>query len=396
MKNTLYLMKSRIFFLGKRNAGLFILMGVFGMMGSVRAQSVGGKPEPTPELFQLGKTLYEKHCVVCHGIDGAGDGPASSRISRRPRDFTQNKFRLVSTTNMQATNEDLFKSITHGMPGSAMLPRKHLSEEQRWGLVYYVRYLAERKTYVNNSEIAQEVTPEAIPWDVLVKMLRKEIKPESLIQVPEEPVITSEGLVKGRELYVMACADCHGNEGKGDVVQKMLDSSGYPIRPRDLKAGIFMRNSSSEELYYRIIGGLPGTPMPSYQGVFTDKELWDLIHYVQTIPDIPSTSIEKGAQLYGMYCVSCHGENGEGGIKNSNAQTGEEVPLLKYVSEGFTAEEVKEKILTGVSVVEKLDPKRPFPPLTMPSWEDHISSKEIDDLIDFLFSLMPEEEQEEW
>ena len=226
MRNFFDIMRSHMSFLWKRHVGLFILVVVLGMGGSVMAQSVGEKLEPTLELFQLGKTVYEKHCATCHGTEGAGDGPASFLVSRRPRDFTQNKFRLISTTIMQATDEDLFKTITQGMPGSTMSPWGHLSEKERWGLVYFVRYLAEQETYVRNHEIDPDTSAQTVPLDVLMKMLKKDINPKSLIQVPAEPESTPERIARGRELYEMACASCHGNEGKGDVVQEMIDSSG--------------------------------------------------------------------------------------------------------------------------------------------------------------------------
>src|SRR3989344_349232 len=32
-----------------------------------------------------------------------------------------------------------------------------------------------------------------------------------------------------------------------------------------------------------MIAGLPGSPMPSYVGALTQEQIWDLIHYVQTL-----------------------------------------------------------------------------------------------------------------
>ncbi|MBI3021352.1 MAG: hypothetical protein HYY59_05070 [Candidatus Omnitrophica bacterium] len=63
----------------------------------------------------------------------------------------------------------------------------------------------------------------------------------------------------------------------------MQDNQGYPVRPRDLTAGVFKGSSESKELYYRIMAGLPGSPMPSYAGIYTDEQLWDLVHYVQSL-----------------------------------------------------------------------------------------------------------------
>jgi hypothetical protein len=84
-------------------------------------------------------------------------------------------------------------------------------------------------------------------------------------------------------------------QGKGDGQQKMQDSSGYPLKPRDLTSGFFKGSSSSEDLYYRMIAGIPGTPMPSYQGAFSEEQIWDLIHYAQSLSN---PEAEKRARLH--------------------------------------------------------------------------------------------------
>ena len=215
------------------------------------------KPPVTTQLLEMGQRLYEKQCAVCHGLKGMGDGKAAYLLYPKPRDFTQNEFRLVSTTTMQVTDQDLFLTITRGMPGSAMPSWESLSPEERWALVYYVRSLTGQGT--------------------------ESINPESVIKVPKETPKTLEGIARGRQIFAEACASCHGPLGRGDGQQMMRDSAGFPIKPRDLTAGVFKGSSESKDLYYRIIAGLPGSPMPSYAGIYTDEQLWDLIHYVQSL-----------------------------------------------------------------------------------------------------------------
>ncbi|MBI1991713.1 MAG: c-type cytochrome [Candidatus Omnitrophica bacterium] len=218
--------------------------------------STATKPSLTPALFETGRRLYEKQCAVCHGPTGAGDGPAAYLLYPKPRDFTSNEFRLVSTGTMQATDDDLFLTITRGMPGSAMPSWETLTPQERWALVSYVRHL----TGVSDL-----------------------IDPASIIQVPPETPKTPESIARGRDIFAQACASCHGPQGKGDGQQLMQDNQGYPVRPRDLTAGVFKGSSESKELYYRIMAGLPGSPMPSYAGIYTDEQLWDLVHYVQSL-----------------------------------------------------------------------------------------------------------------
>ena len=90
-------------------------------------------------LLERGKETYLKHCAACHAANGDGEGEAAYLLYPRPRDFTRGQFRLVSTWDNVPTNEDLFRTISRGMPGSAMPSWAHLPEDIRWGLVHYVK-----------------------------------------------------------------------------------------------------------------------------------------------------------------------------------------------------------------------------------------------------------------
>ncbi len=106
---------------------------------------------------------------------------------------------------------------------------------------------------------------------------------------------------------------------------------------------------------------------------------------------------EKGRKLYEkLSCLACHGADGKSGAFNLNAQTGQQVSPVAFVADSFTKGEVKEKILKGVKEVQKLDPAGPRPPLYMPAYEGMISETEMNDLINYLYGLMPENKKESW
>jgi mono/diheme cytochrome c family protein len=223
-------------------------------------------PEASTSLVDLGKTTYAKECVACHGPLGDGEGEAAYLLYPRPRDFTRGEYRLVSTWDRIPTDEDLFRTISRGMPGSAMPSWAHLPEKTRWGLVHYI------KTFSTHSlEIRETYTPTK-PFE----------EGRGLITIPAEPPYEAATAARARALYLQNCAACHGETARGDGRQEQIDSKGRPTRPRDLTAGIFKGSPSNEHVYRRIVAGLPGSPMPMSPYIY-GEDAWHLTHYVLSL-----------------------------------------------------------------------------------------------------------------
>jgi len=49
------------------------------------------------EDLQLGRQVYEKRCLACHGVSGDGAGPAAEYLTPRPRDYRRGIFKFTST-----------------------------------------------------------------------------------------------------------------------------------------------------------------------------------------------------------------------------------------------------------------------------------------------------------
>ena len=223
-------------------------------------------PPPAPELLELGRATYQKQCSACHGAEGRGDGEAAYLLYPKPRDFTAGRYRLVSTWERVPTDQDLFSTISRGMPGSAMPSWGHLPEATRWALVHTVKSMATQ------------------PWSVAEPR-----PPDSeggggagVIQVPPEPPYDAAAKLRVQELYAEACASCHGASGRGDGVESQVDEEGYATRPRDLTAGVFKGGPDPEMLYRRIIAGMPGTPMPMSDWSY-GEDAWHLTHYIRSL-----------------------------------------------------------------------------------------------------------------
>ena len=92
-------------------------------------------PKKTPDLLSQGKKLYETNCALCHGAKGDGKGPAGLALKPPPRTFN---LPLSQWTYSKGDPKKVFEVITKGIPNTAMVKWDHLSEQERWALVYYV------------------------------------------------------------------------------------------------------------------------------------------------------------------------------------------------------------------------------------------------------------------
>jgi mono/diheme cytochrome c family protein len=219
----------------------------------------------TPALLELGRRVYARQCATCHGATGRGDGDAAYLLYPKPRDFVAAKYRLVSTWERVPTDEDLFRVISRGMPGSAMPSWGHLAEEERWGLVHLVKSFAATPLVVRPAVDAKGEGQAG----------------EGVIRVPPRPPSTAEGRKLALERFADACASCHGTTGKGDGAEEQKNDEGYATRPRDLTVGVFKGDPDPEQLYRRIVAGMPGSPMPMSDWAY-GAEAWHLVDLIRS------------------------------------------------------------------------------------------------------------------
>lgn len=82
-------------------------------------------PFGTDADIQQGAGLFQTHCSYCHGVRGEGG---------RGVDLTAGEYR------MGGSDQDLFKTVRMGVPGSEM-PSFRISDEEVWKVVAYVKRL---------------------------------------------------------------------------------------------------------------------------------------------------------------------------------------------------------------------------------------------------------------
>jgi mono/diheme cytochrome c family protein len=194
---------------------------------------------------------------------------------------------------------------------------------------------------------------------------------------------------EGRRLFQQkGCIGCHSIGGVGGKTGPALDDVGLRRTPEWMIQHFQNPQAVS-----------PGTVMPRFG--FTESEARALTDFLLNLRDqkmalsLPSlmSPVERGREVFRTYgCAGCHGLEGKGGVPNPNAKTAEQVPALTYVADGYTKPELKKFIENGQRDIAALDPKRPAPPLYMPAWGATIKDAEINDLVEYLFSLKPKGE----
>jgi mono/diheme cytochrome c family protein len=111
------------------------MLGLVGMPEFSPVALAGGLVKSTPALLDKGKASYKTNCLQCHGEKGDGNGIAGAMMNPKPRNFKTTQFKNGEKP------EQIFKTLTDGLEGTAMASFRHLSDEERSSLVYYVLQL---------------------------------------------------------------------------------------------------------------------------------------------------------------------------------------------------------------------------------------------------------------
>ncbi|MCP3913946.1 MAG: c-type cytochrome [bacterium] len=276
--------------LGKASVAL---LAVLALPLGISAFGPGSAPaemaNPLPDI-ERGRTLYDRHCAVCHGATGRADGQAAYLLHPPARDFASGKFRLVSTQNGVPTPADLIATMRRGMPGSAMPPWEWLAEEDLKSLELYVRHLSVEGQVANLVRWAEEEDDE-LPEAEARAIVDKRMVPGPLIDVGAPRTPDPVTIHEGRRLYLQTCASCHGEDGTGNapvnLSGELRNEDGTPNTARDFTIGVLKGGATHEEIVRRIVAGLPGSPMPSTE--LQPEEVSALATYVLSL-------VKPGAQ----------------------------------------------------------------------------------------------------
>ncbi|HSG94678.1 MAG TPA: c-type cytochrome, partial [Afifellaceae bacterium] len=217
-----------------------------------------------PGDAEKGEEIYATRCMGCHGEEGDGFGPAAERLNPPPRDFTLGLYKIKTTgfDDIVPNDDDLFRMIRDGMPGTSMPGWGDvLSDQDMWDLIAYIKIFAGLE----------------------------EEEPTDQLDYGTQIASSEDSIAKGKPLFEDRCAECHGNSGKGVATKKLKDDGGARTWPRNLtKPWTFRASNDPKDIFARISVGIPGTQMPSFADPQSVKKLsieerWHVANYVQSL-----------------------------------------------------------------------------------------------------------------
>jgi mono/diheme cytochrome c family protein len=185
------------------------------------------------------------------------------------------------------------------------------------------------------------------------------------------------------------CIKCHQLGGEGGTYGPDLTLIGFRKSPEWLNTWLKNPHSWRKETVmpnFNLPDGIRGA-LVAYLSI-QKGQAWEKTGKPWNHPDLQSDQVKRGEVLFDKAgCVACHAQKGAGGYPNNNV-IGGQIPSLAKVFEGYTKEELHNKIKGGVTP-SPLDPDASPPMITMPKWGQLLKDDEISAVTDYLLSLAP-------
>lgn len=232
-----------------------------------------------PSAAEGSKVFMKAQCVVCHGPQGFGDGPAAANLKSPGKNLLSDFLGLFgikregerlpsrpanfhNTVAMRLNSPfSMYETVTRGRPHTGMPsfgPRPaygaatfgvKLTDVERWHVIFH--------------EWTFATSPEEVARGK---------------QIYETKAFN----INGQSL---TCAACHGTNGDGRGPQGLELSRQLWEWARGQGPGIFadinlMAQRKPTEMFQPIIDG--GEQMPGYRGKLTEDEIWALVNYIYT------------------------------------------------------------------------------------------------------------------
>jgi len=220
---------------------------------------------------------------------------------------------------------------------------------------------------ISCSVLSRSATPEPRPTLALAT-LPASVGPQDIADFyPSE--LASAG--RGRVVYQKLCAECHGEDGKGEGAR----SGQLGIHPSDFTDPV-LRDKVPLSWYFRAItDGVVGSAMLGWESQLIEQQRWDVTFYTWSLAS-SADSIARGRALYEQECAACHGADGLG--DGSRAGTVEQPPTPladpRYLA-GRAGDELRQAITGGVTSLDH-------------DWSGTLTEDEQRAIVDYLWTFL--------
>jgi cytochrome c oxidase cbb3-type subunit I/II len=227
------------------------------------------------DLFEEGKALFAEKCLRCHGGSANGQGPYARQTVTHPANLHE-RIATFPGDNYH------FWRVSEGVPGTDMPPWGwSLDEATRWTINTYEMSFVQGAVRTVDGEISDQEGDDF----------------NEETHVTPGIAGTAQDFEKGKGIYELFCAQCHGDDGLGDGPASILTAGGY-IQPEPAN----FEESGEDFLNYgrwvwKVAEGVETTNMPPWKFALSEEEIFQVIFYEQGF-STPEDYNAKWADLY--------------------------------------------------------------------------------------------------
>jgi len=129
-------------------------------------------------------------------------------------------------------------------------------------------------------------------------------------------------IARGKKLFQVNCASCHGAQGKGD------GQAGRALKPKPADLAAMAGQHPDGDFAWKIANGR--SPMPAWKGALSEAQIWDTVNFIQSLAAGNGRS-KKAGEMEAMPGMD-HSQMDHGAMSGSAPDTGHDMGGMDHGS----------------------------------------------------------------